>query len=221
MIKTAIERNFNGSIYTFSKNPNLKQIQETTVPGVSQETLPDKLTDIFFSDMDTIESIDRICLSKIMPDQAIRYISSSGVFKRFFLRNLLDVKEDVKIDKQNLLNEAHTMDLIEQNIVEKDSRFLLLKTENDLVDTIVIERLKNIFKKNPVYKNKIIDWRGALHRENNIELLSTLKNYITGGYIVIMKNLDELYGSLYDLFNQKYSQWGQKKACFLYYGESK
>lgn len=132
-----------------------------------------------------------------------------------------DLKDDLLIDRKKLLKETHTMDLIEQNIREEGSRFLLLKTEGDLVDTIVIERLKLIYREHEIYKNKIIDWRGALHRENNIELLSTLKNYITGGYIVIMKNLDELYGSLYDLFNQKYSQWGQKKACFLYYGESK
>jgi hypothetical protein len=48
-----------------------------------------------------------------------------------------------------------------------------------------------------------------------------MKSYISLGYVVVMKNLDELYGSLYDLFNQKYMEVDGRQYCYLYYGENK
>ena len=88
------------------------------------------------------------------------------------------------------------MDLIRQNIGDKSARFLMIKSEGEVVDNIFLESLREFNR-----SDKIVDWRGVRGRENSIELLSTLKGYISLGYVVVMKNLDELYGSLYDLFN--------------------
>ena len=48
-----------------------------------------------------------------------------------------------------------------------------------------------------------------------------MKTYIQNGYIVVMKNINELFGSLYDLFNQKYIERDGQKYCYLYYGDEK
>lgn len=48
-----------------------------------------------------------------------------------------------------------------------------------------------------------------------------MKTYIQTGKIVVMKGIDELYGSLYDLFNQKYIERNGEKWCYLYYGDEK
>ena len=72
----------------------------------------------------------------------------------------------------------------------------MIKSEGEVVDNIFLESLREFNR-----SDKIVDWRGVRGRENSIELLSTLKGYISLGYVVVMKNLDELYGSLYDLFN--------------------
>ena len=88
------------------------------------------------------------------------------------------------------------MDLIRQNIGDKSARFLMIMSEGEVVDNIFLESLREFNR-----SDKIVDWRGVRGRENSIELLSTLKGYISLGYVVVMKNLDELYGSLYDLFN--------------------
>ena len=51
-----------------------------------------------------------------------------------------------------------------------------------------------------------MDWRGVKGRESSLEL-STLKSYISMGYVVVMKNLDELYGSLYDCSTRSSWKW--------------
>ena len=38
---------------------------------------------------------------------------------------------------------------------------------------------------------------------------------ITQDYIVVMKNLDTIYGSLYDLLNQKYENIDGKNFCYI------
>jgi hypothetical protein len=52
-------------------------------------------------------------------------------------------------------------------------------------------------------------------------MLSMMKTYIQTGKIVVMKGIDELYGSLYDLFNQKYVERDGEKWCYLYYGDER
>jgi hypothetical protein len=57
--------------------------------------------------------------------------------------------------------------------------------------------------------------------KQTVEMLSMMKTYIQTGKIVVMKGIDELYGSLYDLFNQKYIERNGEKWCYLYYGDEK
>jgi hypothetical protein len=262
--KTVIERNFNGALYCFTqKKDDSNSISWDTVPGLAKEDCAQVFDKVKLTDLNSLESIDKICSEDQSKKKSSRelYLSSAAVFKRFFMENLrqhndkigskpgqASSKQDINlvkvdVDENEFYEDIHTIDLFEQNIRDPSARFLLLKTEGDLVDTIILERLKKIFYKPKnaqaitpatpsnasqmreeeahTYDDKIIDWRGVNTKENNIELLSTLKNYISLGYIVVMKNLDELYGSLYDLFNQKYTKMEGRDYCFLYYGESK
>lgn len=86
---------------------------------------------------------------------------------------------------------------------------------------MLIELIRNKFP-----GREVIDWRSSrLTKSENdhetTEMLSMMKTYIQNGYIVVMKNIDELFGSLYDLFNQKYIEREGKKYCYLYYGDEK
>lgn len=119
--------------------------------------------------------------------------------------------------KDNFFEDRPVFELVTENINDKNSRFLLIKSEGEVVDNIFMDRLAKMVQKKELLK----DWRGIKGKENSHELLSTLKSYISLGYIVVMKNLDDLYGSLYDLFNQKYSEVEGRKYCYLYFGESK
>ena len=244
LIKQAIERNFSGEFYPQTKSNILFSelfypfgfgLTETrSVPGLESEPRMSPFDRVKFSDLKSIDSIRDLCNGKSGKDEPTTFLTSAGVFKRFFWHNLNSAP--IKITKQEFFAEMHTMDLVDQNLLDKQSRFLMLKSESDLVDTMLVEKLKTMVQKNPeleCYKiknetngrdrttSKIIDWRGVENQENSLELLSTLKTYISEGYIVIMKNLDGLYGSLYDLFNQKYTVVEDQKSCFLYYGESK
>jgi hypothetical protein len=218
VIKQAIERNFNGEIYTFGES----NISKKTVPGLAEENHDDLLSKVRPSDLNNLETIDAFLEGKDLPIHRKQLqITSAGVFKRFYLDQIKKSKLKQPIDRKKFLEDFKTIKLVEQNITERNCRFLMLRSEGDLVDTVILARLKKIYKNDPHYKNKIIDWRGVENQDNQIELLSTLKSYISLGYIVLMKNLDALYGSLYDLFNQKYMKLDDQEWCFLYYGESK
>jgi hypothetical protein len=222
-IKIAIERNFNGTAYLFEADKTSAQsIPISSVPGLETEKQEDKLESIKFSDLNSLQSIDDFLIGKELSHKkkAVQ-LTSAGVFKRFYQDELQKKKLSQLVDRATFLQDTKTVELIEQNIKEHNCRFLMLRSEGDLVDTVILARLKKIYKDDPHYKNKIIDWRGVENQDNQIELLSTLKSYVSLGYIVVMKNLDALYGSLYDLFNQKYMRMGEQQMCFLYYGESK
>jgi hypothetical protein len=220
LIKLAIERNFNGTLYTFDVHDGKGQgIPISSVPGLKDEGHEEHLTNLKFSDLNSLETIDKFCTAKLTKGKGNSvHLMSAAVFKRFYLSK---IKSKAAFNRTDFLEDVKTVELVEQNIREKNCRFMMLRSEGDLVDTVVLERLKSLYKDDEHYKNKIIDWRGVQNHENDIELLSTLKSYISLGYIVVMKNLDSLYGSLYDLFNQKYMVMGGQKMCFLYYGESK
>ena len=115
------------------------------------------------------------------------------------------------------------LDNIINNLEDPTSRFLLLFTENSVIDSMLIELIRDKFP-----GREVVDWRGSrINKDNSsnehetVEMLSMMKTYIQNGYIVVMKNINELFGSLYDLFNQKYIEREGKKYCYLYYGDEK
>ena len=234
LIKQAIERNFSGDFYPFGQ---MGWTAQASVPGLEREAPMPPIERVKFSNLKSIDGIRELC-QRTTPsrEEPVTFLTSSGVFKRFFLQNMDEKKLKMKVRRSDFLEEMHTMTLVDQNLLDKHSRFLMLKSESDLVDTMLVEKLKRMVQTKPeleCYKikttqgstervsSKVIDWRGVENQENSLELLSTLKTYISEGYIVVMKNLDGLYGSLYDLFNQKYTVVEGQKSCFLYYGESK
>jgi hypothetical protein len=217
LIKKAIERNFNGAAYHFGENDG--GLPLNLVPGLSnQPGLSEKPTKTTIFANIRLQDIGSPydSVKKQIPENLI-ILSSSQVFKQIFLNVL---KSKASIFGSDFFNETPVLDLVTANIVDTHARFLLVKSEGEVVDNLFMELLKSIM----AYRNKDIpirDWRGIKGKENSVELLTTLKNYITLGYIVVMKNLDDLYGSLYDLFNQKYAEVDGHLYCYLYYGENK
>jgi hypothetical protein len=226
LIKTAIERNFNGAIYLFSDGDRRGMISDDTIPnlheGFAEKNLlglirVKELGDPYDKDADKFDDNIRATRSgRLMVDERIFTIySSTEVFKKLFLNEILKESNSSLFTKE-FQSEFSVLDLIDQNINDKTARFLLVKSEGEVVDNIFLEKLREFNK-----TDKIIDWRGIKGKENSLDLLSTMKSYISLGYVVVMKNLDELYGSLYDLFNQKYMEVDGRQYCYLYYGENK
>jgi hypothetical protein len=219
LIKLAIERNFNGAIYIFGD----EHIQTASIQNL-EEGFPKKnylsmirikeFGDIYDRREDKLDSFLQN-QDDFQTEDNSKIFGGTEIFKKLFA-NELQSQADIQLFSKDYLDEYSVLDLINQNIQDKASRFLLVKSEGEVIDNIFIEKLREFNN-----TDKIVDWRGIKGKENSIELLSTLKSYISLGYVVIMKNLDELYGSLYDLFNQKYMEIDGRKYCYLYFGENK
>jgi hypothetical protein len=209
LIKKAIERNFNGAAYLFGTGEN--ELNFETVPNLTGHRAESGFNNVRIEDIGTPYG-----QSRHGSLQVLNIFSSSQIFKRIFMNKVASKSDIADLFKQDFFDEEPVFDLIVANIKDKASRFLLIKSEGEVVDNIFMERLSKMVK-----PDMLRDWRGIKGKENNHELLSTLKSYISLGFVVVMKNLDELYGSLYDLFNQKYSEVEGRKYCYLYFGENK
>ena len=149
------------------------------------------------------------------------YESSSQLMKRILIQESNYMKQASPEDITKFYYDENSFNDIKRNLRDNESRFLLLFTENGVIDEILVELIKSEFP-----KREIIDWRGSKLNSTNteketVEMLSMMKTYIQNGYIVVMKNINELFGSLYDLFNQKYFEREGNKYCNLYYGDEK
>jgi hypothetical protein len=225
MIRDGIDRNLNGECYTFCvKKPerDVYKINQKSIVGLDNEPKQERKLNISLRDFERTKSIDGILKNKT--DDGDKYTdrmyTSAGVFKMLFEIEL--EKKGKQLDARvEFYREKNLLELIKDNIRDTSARFLLLRSEGELVDRMILEQLRETYSKEPVYEGKIVDWRGVSSLEKTVDLMATMKTYITLGYVVIMKNLDDLYASLYDLFNQKYVEMSGQKMCYLYYGEFK
>ena len=209
LIKKSIERNFNGAAYLFGEGQN--EISFNFIENLASHANSKNIENVRIEDIGNPYSH-----SQHADLVVLNIFSSSQVLKRIFM-NLISSKPALaETFNTEFFEETPVLDLISANINDPQSRFLLVKSEGEVVDNIFMEKLSKLVK-----PELLKDWRGIKGKENSHELLSTLKSYISLGYVVVMKNLDELYGSLYDLFNQKYSEVQGIKYCYLYFGESK
>ena len=236
LVKIGIERNFGGTVYEFSFDgnigsgeipiqsiPKLELDRQYSIEKTSESMRNQRMGDIYEKHgtlgltkrMSQMQD-DELHLKKALSSADSVYFSSAQVFKRLFLNEL--EHEFIKDSSFTgvFMNSFSVFDLINSSLQDQNARFMLVRSEGEIVENILIEKIRS-----SLTDNKIVDWRGVAKRESNVELFSNIKSYISLGYFVIMKNIDELYGSLYDLFNQKFMDVEGRKYCYLYFGESK
>ena len=223
IVQLAIERNFGGEYYSFGET-------ESDMGGdravISFESVPNLIQMKHLGAKPTTE-LDGTLLSGSLyaasgsiwnnpstemdnQKQILRF-NSSTVFKAFFQAH--QTKQTVSADFLSTLN---VFSLITSSLLDDSSRYLLVRSEGQLLENILIDTLHK-----EVRDAKIVDWRGVAGKESIYELFSSVKSYISLGYFLVMKGLDELYGSLYDLFNHNFTEISGQKYCYLYFGESK
>jgi hypothetical protein len=236
----AVERNLNGESYIFSFN-------DLTVQGKGSGVLSSScLQRVEGSDGQTIDMISPAAIEDILPDRLKKELR---IYKLQDLANpyspLLSVNAHNETDLLEHLGQQYSLssaeifkmiftsrcsgkvqmgirdpplqELLLLSLADPHSRFLLLRPDSLLSENLLIGILRRGCKDS----NKLIDWRNCQKNNRGDELLSYLKTYISMGYTVIMKNLDSLYGGLYDLFNQRYQTINGRNCCHLYYGQTK
>ena len=179
-------------------------------------------------------------LIKIFSNEMIKYnmtddpyIIDMGVQKAL-ARNLYNLE----INRESILKEyvkdinidnLRTMDLIKDNILSKDSRFLLLVSEKAMFSFLIDIIIKEIEEINTSFYNKKMNYMtyigspfkgDRMNTSYQTEMIVNIENDVAEGKIIILSDLDEIYPILYDLFDQKYIVKDGKKYCLIPHGDN-
>ena len=127
------------------------------------------------------------------------------------ITDIFERKFEYKYDNsENLKNKKSIVDIIKRNILDPNGRYLMLISEGNDASNIIKYVLKSM-KKNYIelvgskYKNDI---KSGRYSE---EILNKIKYIMETDNILILRELDIIYPSLFDLFNQNFTCMGDKK----------
>ena len=137
------------------------------------------------------------------------------------------LENDKRDLKNNIDNNYDMIRCISENLFDKDSRYLLLITRNsldlDLINFLLDEiKQSNSEKyKNDKFETKyligstFVNDKKELYREN---ILGTIRNEMETNNLLILKNLESIYTSLYDLLNQDFMKIDNKYYTRISFG---
>jgi hypothetical protein len=141
------------------------------------------------------------------------------IFKEYFLKNLLTETSYKKLPERFLIMKNTPTRMISMNLCDPTARHLMIFVEGPFYVKAVEEAITNYQIKKEIKAEKI----KFLNSEKQpiMNLLNDFISYISGGFTVIMRNMDSLYPSLYDLFNKRYIPDKSDKTkwlCQIAYG---
>ena len=143
---------------------------------------------------------------------------SEYAIKKLFLKNLEDkvgmTIEDLGFDQSDFLETESKLDIVKDSLNDVKGRFLLVFVDSDFVEQRIESIVRQAAKQGKVHFLCGSQFDADL--ENNkysTEILKDIKLYIEEGFTIIMKDLDVIYGALYDLFNQNYLTVNEKNFC--------
>ena len=117
--------------------------------------------------------------------------------------------------KLSMISIITTWELIEENILDENSRHLMIVSKGDTA----IDGLMNLISEQRqcpiIYGSSFEDDKVD---EYNYRILNKIILFMETDTILILKDLDSVYGSLYDLFNQNYVKVGEKHYCRIALG---
>ncbi|KAJ8319134.1 hypothetical protein KUTeg_004225, partial [Tegillarca granosa] len=103
------------------------------------------------------------------------------------------------------------IDLIKENLFDQISRHLMLITSGDAVTSKVEQLLRQNGREYMVIYGS--HFEEDLTNAYNYRILSRIILCMEQGLVLILKDLESIYGSLYDMLNQNYTVVGKKKNC--------
>jgi len=123
------------------------------------------------------------------------------------------VKQFVKVPKHFRWN---VEDIIIDNIQDKLARHLMIITNGDSGLGILNKTLQSLAR-------KLVVIFGSKFEEDQTEdysyrILNRIILCMESGSVLVLKDLDNIYGSLYDMLNQNYTEVGHKKNCRIALG---
>ena len=154
--------------------------------------------------------------------EVIKMILNSIIVRNFGgKKNSIDTfKQNYSKYDKNFQNiQFSILRCIYDNLEDYESRFLLIISKSSMSKFLIESILKNI-KKN--YKISIgSTFENDLKMEfYSVKKLNEIQSYLYNDNVLVLKNLESIYPSLYDLFNQNFKQIGDRKYTRIALGYS-
>jgi len=174
--------------------------------------------------------------SKILEQKDLDIIAMKNIERNFgglpssiydFKLKYYQLENDKNDIKSNIDNNYDMIRCISENLFDKDSRYLLLITRNnldlDLINFLIDEIKQSNSEK---YKNDKFETKyliGSTFVNDNKEvyredILGTIRNEMKTNNLLILKNLESIYTSLYDLLNQDFMKIDDKYYTRISFG---
>ena len=112
----------------------------------------------------------------------------------------------------NYSQPQNVFECLKDNINDNNSRFLLIITKSSMSIHLLEDIMHKLGKKYVFYNGSQIS--DDLNNEKyNEKLLNKIQMSLENGDILVLRNMENIYPSLYNLFNQNFTQLGNKKFC--------
>jgi len=142
-----------------------------------------------------------------------------GNFKKNFEEAFICDKNSVNIFN----NEYNILHCISDNICDYNSRYLMLIIENlasiKALENIISNQNKEYYILQSQFNDNYKNSESEIDIIENI--LNQIKYFMTKECVLILKDLDSIYPSLYELFNQNYMKFGDKYFTKIAFSNSK
>ncbi|XP_064628010.1 uncharacterized protein LOC135487838 [Lineus longissimus] len=133
-------------------------------------------------------------------------VSDRNEILKYFMKHLKEHLPGIE------LFTAQTLELIQENLSDQQSRHLLLLSSGDSALSVIQNQLTaQKINHNVIFGSKFKDDQNS--EDYHCRKLSEIILCMEQGTVLVLKDLDSVYGSLYDMLNQNYSTIGEKQIC--------
>jgi hypothetical protein len=218
-------RDFYEIMKLFKRSFNLVYQSSMQKIGVENTDKPEDVhkSNYWVSKLDKEELIDLLIYNSIQRNFSGKMIFGNPSFETMIRYCNESLHQGIRKNVQAPIN---TMELIYQNLLDKNGRHMMILTEdNSVVEEVLLNQIREFeesFKKKP--RNRFEFLCPAKGQEETATVVkSKLPLYIKNGFTIVMKNLPEVYGCMYDLLNQNYTtrEADGDKFCDLFFDNTK
>jgi hypothetical protein len=108
-------------------------------------------------------------------------------------------------------------DLVGMNLDDKNSRYLMLIGRQDVLRSVIEMNFRLNFQESRSIVGSKLE-NDLKQEEYGFRALSDIILYVEKGISVVLDGMEDIYSSLYDLFNQNFMVYGNKRYCRIALG---
>ena len=163
-----------------------------------------------------IKSIGRSVREGIDLEQAVQHSlqrNFNGLEETKFI-----LKETFEIFFNREINPVPVVDLIRENLDSRDSRYLMIICARDVSIYLQSTLVKDLLPNSRLIIGSTLE-NDVLQENTRFRVLSDIIGFMEQGIPIVLQNMEIIYSSLYDLFNQNFTKLGNtRRYCRIALG---